>query len=211
VLLGITRIRGLVLMEYVCKKFIPAQAIEGLRAEELWNRALLTAEAARRITKLEGQGEDRPDQACTAGLLHDIGILVLACRTPRKYQEVLNLALSAGRSVWDVERELLGATHPEVGACLLGLWGLPPRIVEGVALHHNPSALAYNGLCAVTAAHAADVLVAEQLHNGPGLPPDLFAPVMDTLYLQRIALAHRLDAWRAQVKTVCEEAEAAKV
>jgi HD-like signal output (HDOD) protein len=75
------------------------------------------AEAARRADPAA-----RSD-AFTAGLLSDVGVLLLAAKAP----ELL------GRDESD-----LGFTHGGLGAYLLGLWGLPPRVVEAVAFHHDP-------------------------------------------------------------------------
>jgi len=69
-----------------------------------------------------------------AAMLHDIGQLVLMHRLPADYADVL--AEARERPLVQVERERLGATHAEVGAYLLGLWGLPEPIVWAVARHH---------------------------------------------------------------------------
>ena len=75
----------------------------------------------------------------SAGLLHDVGQLILATGLPEEYAAVLQGAKDQGRPVWQVEQEHFGATHADVGAYLLALWGLPNPIVEAVAMHHCPA------------------------------------------------------------------------
>jgi len=73
-----------------------------------------------------------------AGLLHDVGKLVLASNYPEQYVEIGRNA-QAKRVEWLVEeRESFGFDHADVGGYLLGLWGLPPAVVEAVAFHHFP-------------------------------------------------------------------------
>ena len=126
----------------------------------------------------EKQGEDRPDQAFTAGLLSDIGMLVMACQHIDEFEEVLHKVRRDQKPICQVEMDLLQLTHAEIGAYLLGLWGLPKRIVEAVALHHNPNETPYEGLCALTAVHAADVLVSEVERSETGTD-GLFTPDID--------------------------------
>jgi HD-like signal output (HDOD) protein len=80
----------------------------------------------------------RADAAYMAALVCDVGELVLAATLPDQLQKAWQRAVEASlpRSVF--EQQLLGATHAEVGACLLGLWGLPFGVVEAVAGHHLP-------------------------------------------------------------------------
>jgi len=83
----------------------------------------------------DGNASDS-DDAFAAGLLHDVGKLVLAMAMPDRYAEVLRVARESGRPLIEIEKEHLGATHAEAGAYLLALWGLPIPIVEAVAAHH---------------------------------------------------------------------------
>jgi HD-like signal output (HDOD) protein len=97
-----------------------------------------------------------------------------------------------------VEQEAFGATHADVGAYLLALWGLPDPIVEAVALHHQPSRCAEPEFSPAIAVHAADVFAHEFSGTGTETPP----PQLDTAYLARLGLAERVAVWR----TACQEA-----
>jgi putative nucleotidyltransferase with HDIG domain len=76
--------------------------------------------------------------AFTAGLLHDVGKLVLGMRLGQSYWALLDEAVERGESAATVEAEAFGCHHATVGGWLLQIWQLPPAIVDPVALHHEP-------------------------------------------------------------------------
>jgi hypothetical protein len=142
--------------------------------------------------------------------MHDIGWLVLAARQFDQLNEVLKIARRDRRAVHEVEKEILGLTHADIGSYLLHLWGLPSRIVEAVELHHRPSDASYNGMCAITAVHVGDVLVCQTAPSLHGPDVDAWTQQIDTPYLDRIQLAHRLDVWRdAAAAALCRAGEMA--
>jgi putative nucleotidyltransferase with HDIG domain len=93
----------------------------------------------------------------SAGLLHDIGKLILAETMPEAYEEVLETA-AGGTPLHEVERERLGATHAQIGAYLLSLWSLPASIVAAVARHHETAGADEEAevLAAIRRAHEGD-------------------------------------------------------
>jgi putative nucleotidyltransferase with HDIG domain len=78
------------------------------------------------------------DDAVLAALLHDIGYWVLVQECPRELERALELAIADRIPMHEAEMRVFGASHAEVGAYLLGLWGLPYPVVEAVARHHTP-------------------------------------------------------------------------
>ncbi|NNF67174.1 MAG: HDOD domain-containing protein, partial [Gammaproteobacteria bacterium] len=94
-----------------------------------------------------------------------------------------------GKSCWEAEQEVFGHTHCEVGAYLLGLWGLPNPIVESAAFHHSPANGAGEHFSPLTAVYLADRIV-ENIENGGELREVEF----DTEYLDRLGLKPG-DAW----------------
>jgi len=200
-LLGIVRIKALVLSESVFRQFVPPPGLTDLAMEKLLDRSYLVAELSRQITRVERQSEDRPDQAFMAGLLRDAGILVLVSQQTEAFVGAVREARATGRPLWEVEAERLNVTHAEIGTYILGLWGLPPRIVEAVAYHHTPAEVNYDGLCATTAVHVADALISE-LHASADNDP--LGAQLDNEYLERIGLQHRLDHWRELAVRTCE-------
>jgi putative nucleotidyltransferase with HDIG domain len=78
------------------------------------------------------------DDAVLAALLHDIGYWLLVQERPRDLEKAFEVAVAERIPMYEAETRVLGASHAEVGAYLLGLWGLPYPIVEAVARHHTP-------------------------------------------------------------------------
>ena len=132
-------------------------------------------------------------QAFTGGMLHDIGKLLLAANLPDGFKEALARAREQQIHLWDAETSVFGATHGELGACLLGIWGLPMPIVEAVALHHYPIRFLSKKFCPLTAVHAANAIE----HETPGdNKQGIMCATVDANYLTELGLGERLDAWR---------------
>lgn len=110
----------------------PATSVEALQ-----RRSLAVARTASSMARLP---EDA-SVAYMAGLLCDVGLLVLASTAPERLYVAQAEALQAGVPTHVAEKATWGVTHAEIGAFLLGLWGLPFQIVEAVANHHAPERL----------------------------------------------------------------------
>lgn len=145
-------------------------------ADITWLRihSLATANGARRIAQLEGADQGVADQAFTTGILHDIGKLILASTSGEEWNQALELRHSKNVTLCETEREVLGCTHAEVGAYLLGMWGLPGSIVEGVASHCIPPTDLNSGFTAETAVYAASIFHEELCGSrlADGVRPD---------------------------------------
>ncbi len=187
-LLGVVRIKGLVLQEHLAAQFAPPRPVMHFSMEDFWRHSILVAEIARQITRSEELDTERQDQAFTAGLLHDIGKLILACRQTDRYEQILG-SVQAGADLHEAERAAFGVSHAEIGAYLLRIWGIPDRIVEAVDAHHHPGEIAFDGLCALTAVHVADILVHRLIAGTAG------EIRMDESYLERIRKAGRVEVW----------------
>ncbi|HVU01489.1 MAG TPA: response regulator [Polyangiaceae bacterium] len=145
--LGVEMLKALVLGVEVVRAFGPEDCPPGFDLEEIQAHSLLVARAARRLAT----GTRFTDDAFTAGILHDIGQLVLASRAPARFAEALALSESHGVPLEDAEREILGTTHARVGAYLLGLWGVKESLVNAVLLHHDAEAGAEFGVASIVA------------------------------------------------------------
>jgi HD-like signal output (HDOD) protein/ActR/RegA family two-component response regulator len=130
VLLGFATLRSLSLTLEVFAAFPGGRAPGAFEAEA--NHALLTAHIARHIVAEPARAE----AVFAAGLLHDCGRLIFLDRLPAQLTEVEETAAREGQPLHVAERAVLGADHAEVGAYVLGLWGLPRPVVEAVAFHH---------------------------------------------------------------------------
>lgn len=189
--LGLTTIRALVLSVQVFSQF-DANAVREFSIDSLMHHCWRVSHFARRIARMEHCEPKMDDQCFLAGLLHDLGHLVLAAGLPDQYGRVLESAAAGQSGFAAAEQAELGATHAQVGAYLLGLWGLPSPVVEAVALHHLPALATSRALSPVVIVHVADVLASE----GEGALPERPAPQLDTNCLEKIGLAGRIEHWR---------------
>jgi putative nucleotidyltransferase with HDIG domain len=115
---------------------VPGYATE---ANGLWSHSLSTGLGAEYVARFESYGDFPPSIAFTAGLLHDIGKLVLnQILTPKSRLEIRARISGDSLPRFEAEKAVVGANHAEVGASLLQRWALPETIVEAVANHHCP-------------------------------------------------------------------------
>jgi HD-like signal output (HDOD) protein len=162
-----------------------------LSVSKLWEHSIRVSRVAQAIAEAENASEDVCLQAFTAGMLHDAGKLALVANMPEEFMRAVNMAQERGVELWEAEKEVFGASHAEIGGCLLGIWGLPVPIVEAVALHHHPSQLVSKGFSSLSAVHAANVLCHQRETTIKGLP----LPRLEEAYFSSINLSSRLPEW----------------
>lgn len=146
----------------------------------------MTGMIARSIATQEDLGQNLIDEAFTAGLLHDIGQLILMDIMPAQYTKIRNSSIDAGLPIWEAEETALGTTHAEVGAYLIGIWGLSGSLVETVAFHHCPGKSSNRCFSTLTAVHLADY--AEHTSRGESGKERL-----DMVYLEKLGVSDRLN------------------
>jgi HD-like signal output (HDOD) protein len=155
--LGAETIRSLVLSTAVFRSFDGEPA--DLNLEELWSHSFSVGSLALAIAKEETPHKVVMDEALQAGMLHDVGQLVLATGVPERYCDVRELRRSEDMSQSEAELAVFGCDHAQAGAYLMGLWGLPDGIVEAIAYHHHPLDCPSSEFTPLTAVHAANELV----------------------------------------------------
>ncbi len=189
--IGLETTKALVLLAHTFSSF-DRLALVGFSVEALWDHSVATGQFARRITTMENTGSEMAEEAFAAGLLHDIGKLLFAANLAEPFGQALALARARNDRVWEVETRLFWASHAEVGAWVLGIWGLPMPIVKAVALHHYPARYGGSGFSQLTAVHVANVLDHETRANSScGLPPEI-----DLVYLKQLGLDQKVEDWR---------------
>jgi putative nucleotidyltransferase with HDIG domain len=187
-LLGLDTIQALVLSLGIFSAF-DSHLLGPGQTERLWKHSVSVSHFSKVIAKSQGINGHDLDPFNSAGLLHDIGKLIMASAGPGEYRRICDIATTTGTCLDVVELREFGCTHAEVGAYLLGIWGLPAAIVEATAWNHRPldSPIAeFSPLAAVHVASAFDA----KLH------PDQFMDSgIDRAFLQRIGLAEKEDNW----------------
>ncbi len=136
IVLGVNVIRSVIFSLHLFKSF-DTTGEKNFSLTRLWEHCLRTASIARCIAKVEGLGKEEADNAYVSALVHDVGKLLMNAHCAEEYEAVFTEVRANNRRVADVEAEMLGLTHAQVGAYLLGLWGLPSEVVNAVALHHT--------------------------------------------------------------------------
>ncbi|MBO1223699.1 MAG: HDOD domain-containing protein [Candidatus Scalindua sediminis] len=141
--LGLDTLKSLVLSIHVFSLFVEDAELHGFSLAEMWRHSLMTGRLAGDIARAETADEKVAEEALIAGILHDIGKLILL-KIPRQYKQVRDFIERTGCDLVEAEYTVMKTSHAELGAYLLGLWGIPDNIVEPVAFHHNPSKLIEN-------------------------------------------------------------------
>ncbi|OGV67907.1 MAG: hypothetical protein A2283_12190 [Lentisphaerae bacterium RIFOXYA12_FULL_48_11] len=190
-LLGIESLKSMVLVAHIFKQY------EGIKTplfslNALWSHSIAISMYSFLITNAEAGTPGDMDVAYTAGLLHDVGKLVFAVSLTDQYEKALSHARDCNMPVEKAEKEFFGATHADVGAYLLGLWGLPDSIVEAILYHHRPGECLAGRFGPLTSIHAAHLMEKELSQaDGRGLPVEI-----DAEYFNRIGVEERIAAWK---------------
>lgn len=199
-LLGFDTIKGLALSSNVFSQ-IENSRTKGFRVDALWNHSLQVASVARHFARLEKADRQVTDDCLIAGMMHDIGKLILVSELGSEYENVLKNVSKGTLPLIKAEREILGATHSEVGAYLLGLWGLPEYVLEGIAFHHHPNKGLPRDFSLQTAIHIADVIVNQTYTTGNiG-----FQESLDNAVYANISDVPKVDLWIQTGKEFAEK------
>jgi len=188
VYLGANMLKQLVLSVSAFRLFDPPQDLPGFSFDALQKEAAVAAAVTKQIL-CKGKGVD---DAYTAAMLHDIGTLTLATSATASFREAFNMHRAEKIELTQAERRVLGATHAEVGAYLLGLWGLPFTVVEAVAYHHRPMDVPHDGFDVLDAVYVASALGEEAVLD----PERPGAYTLDVNYLTKLGVADALPQWR---------------
>ena len=148
------------------------------------------------------------EEAFVAGLLHDVGKVVLSVELPDHVGQVLLEMQRRGCSMYEAEQSVWGVTHAEVGGYLLGLWGLPYSIVEAVAHHHQPSRVDTHEFGLLAATHVADALLNEVAD--PGWAGNVGGgSSLDAGFAASVGITERLPEWTTAARELVATESAA--
>jgi HD-like signal output (HDOD) protein/ActR/RegA family two-component response regulator len=195
--LGINTLKNLVLSVEIFRAFKPQKELPGFSLEKLQYHAQLTAHIAARLPV----PKHLADIALVAGMLHDVGKLILAWKISTHLEKMLAESLHGNFPLYRAEERETGFSHAEIGAYLLGLWGLPYTVVEAVALHHGPNRVPHQNFDAISAVFVANLLAHELEEAGSGERAvynlDDYREELATL-----GVAETIPEWRAMAKEI---------
>jgi HD-like signal output (HDOD) protein len=190
--LGVDVIRSLVISQAAFAAFEADDA----SLAQLWQHSAMTSTLAGFIAERESNDPIVLAEALQAGMLHDIGVLVLAARFPEKYGAARAGHAPGQESIAAREQALFGCDHGRVGAYLLGLWGLSDRIVEAIAYHERPKECTFRQMSPLTAVHASSALIFEQSGEAGQVEP------LDLEYLASVGCSDRVSQWRERAREI---------
>ncbi len=188
-LLGFETVQGLVLVAGVFNQY-ENPGLPGISIEAIYSHSIAVGKATKDIAGALGLNKRQTEDALMAGMLHDVGKLIMLVHFRSEYGEAIQLAEQKSIPLPEAERQILGVTHGEVGAHLLSLWGLPDSIIEAVALHHSPLRSPSPMLSVLTAVHIANALDHEQSDG------DEQISTMDAEYLTQLNIADQVPELR---------------
>lgn len=192
--LGIELVKSLVLAAQIFGAAEGPKGLDGAFLANVQQHSILVARIARLIVP------SHADDAFMAGMLHDVGRIVLALADQAGFAAIATSARDRTLPSYVIEHERLGLTHAEVGAYILGSWGVPFAIVEAVAGHHEPRRLGGSSFDATTAVHVAEALVPENDDDG-----SVNEGLLDQAYLDKVGVLAKVPAWLELVRQTREE------
>lgn len=193
-MLGLDFVKAIVLTCGTFDKFKNVK-FPGVSLDQLWNHAMLTGTFAKIIARQSGFDQTNADTAYMAGLLHDIGKLLIAAHLPDSFIKINELVSQNSMPMFEAETEVLGTTHSGIGAYLLGLWGLPDTILDAVTLHHAPEKMQHETIDPTKVVHVANAFagagdkISESRDNFDGL---------DYSYFEKAGLLADIEEWQTE-------------
>ncbi|MFC1586453.1 HDOD domain-containing protein, partial [Fibrobacterota bacterium] len=164
--LGFVEVRKICIAFGTMKLFIKTSGLIDL--SEFWKHCIGVAMSTKILIQLKGQDKTKHTDAFTAGLFHDVGILILDQFFESEYRTVCDISKNEAGQIIEIEKKALGIDHGEIGRKLLEKWNFPAFICETVRFHHEPDKCdpAYKHLCQII--HIADFAVSSTGNFEPG-------------------------------------------
>lgn len=159
VLLGLNAVKNIAVAASLGQLFRGVKLCEGFTAKDLWTHCIAVAVTARELARQ--MKVPIADEAFLAGLIHDTGLLVALQTWPEQIKAACEAAKTSERSFLELERELVGADHQQLGQGLAELWKFPRACQLVAGFHHQPTTLADNARLLVTIVYVADTLACQ--------------------------------------------------
>ena len=186
-MIGMDALQSLVLSVAVFQSFSKTKT-KGCCIESLSDHCLRVGGLCRHIAQSERLDKEMIGEAYTAGLLHDVGKLIVATNAPEELSAAIEKSKLENIPLFEAERQLFELSHDWIGGYLLSLWGLPQTIVEGIAFHHSPEKCIGESLTVAGIVYIANHLSGKQ--DDQSEQQTRFEE-----FLSDLGLSHRLEKW----------------
>lgn len=175
---------GLNILRRAALSFSLLRLVGRLKTPPVWSFTNFNQHAGATATLAEIIAHSLPsqheDKAFVAGLLHDLGKVIIAVALPNLYEDVTALARVSERTIVECEREVIGIDHAELSALALVRWNFPEPICRAVQYHHTEQVIEGNELCLSTIVRIADEHVN---HLGVSMSASTTVPVTESTQL----------------------------
>ncbi len=189
-LLGLDTVKALVLGVGVFSE-LKTKPSDVFSVGALWSHSMATAALAKHIAVAESDDKHFIDTVFIAGMMHDVGKLLLFSTLRDTYLQAVAMAWEQDILLCQAEQNILNSNHGDVGSYLMGLWGMPSEVVEAIAFHHRLEAYPEPSLSPAVVIHAADVIYYQMYPEASiGAPPAL-----NQMYLEQAGLADKYRQW----------------
>jgi HD-like signal output (HDOD) protein len=198
VMLGLSAVKNIALATSLSPLFAGDQVSRFFNGTDLWRHSIAVGVCARLLARRAGL--DMADEAFVAGLVHDVGLLVIGQLFPAESRLAIERCYAEGVALCSVEQQLIGADHQTFGAALAERWSFPPLLCFSVGFHHQPDVT--DQYCELTSlVYVADTVCCRMMHafyvsgQHQELPPALLAKIG----LTEGQIAELDDTLRAQI------------
>lgn len=161
ILLGLSAVKNIAIAASIARLFKGKRISEKFSAADLWRHSVAVAVAARSLAKCS-QHPVMTDEIFVAGMIHDIGTLVVRQTHPDEFAEVITRCSEEKRDFLECEREVIGADHQAFGVGLTTKWKFPRHLRAAVGFHHNPESLSVELQNMATVIQMADILCCQE-------------------------------------------------
>ena len=163
VLLGLNAIKNIAVAASLGQLFRGAKLCEGFTPKDLWTHCIAVGVTARELAKQ--MKLPVADEAFLAGMIHDVGLLISLQTAPEQLRQVCEIAKTSDRAFIDLEREVMGMDHQQLGTCLAEQWRFPKNCQLVAGYHHQPSALGDGNRLLVSLVYVADTICCQSKHG----------------------------------------------
>ena len=189
-MIGVENVRGIALAAGAYQIEVSAK-IQGYHPHEIYGRAVNVGTKSRFIAYSFGLKRQEVEDALIAGLLHDVGKLILLTNFSTEFEKSIHMSKQDSITLHRAQEQILGADDASIGAYLLATWGLPVKIVDAVAYHYTPSKSGNASLDANAAVHLAWASEHDrQLRKGDSTPS-----AFDRTYTDALGVTNQLSSF----------------